>query len=129
MSDWLEVDDDAAEEERFQQIAKDVMGRQRTRIRYRHAKETLARVIASRGLAQQRTDEQLQTAWNEAAGERLAKKTRVGLIRRGTLEVMVSHSVVAQELGFMKPVLLKKLRTLLSDARVRDLRFRVGPLD
>ncbi len=70
-----------------------------------------------------------QQAWKEAAGEQLASQTRPGKVSRGVLEVYVSNSILAQELGFAKKKLLARLQQLQPDEKIRDLRFRVGPLD
>lgn len=116
------------EEERFRLIAQDVVQRQRTRIRTQHVKNILGRLTASRGFAAQQTSRQLEQAWASAVGHHLVRLTQVGEIRRGVLQVTVSQSVVAQELGFRKADLIKKLQTSLPDAEIRDLRFRVGLL-
>ena len=55
-----------------------------------------------------------------------AEYTRVGMLRRGKLEVTVANSMLVQELTFQKPDLLKALRERLPDETIRDLRFRVG---
>ena len=45
----------------------------------------------------------------EAAGPLVAKYTRPGQVRRGTLEVVVANSTLMQELGFQKRDLLDAL--------------------
>ena len=40
-----------------------------------------------------------------------------------------ANSTLVQELSFQKPALLETLTRLLPDERIRDLRFRVGPID
>lgn len=67
-------------------------------------------------------------AWREAAGELAAKYTRVGSLRRGTLEVIVLSSTLVQELVFQKPTLLKTLNEQLPDEGIDNLRFRVGDI-
>ena len=57
------------------------------------------------------------------------KYTRVGLLRRGTLEVVVANSTLVQELGFQKRMLLRKLAVLLPDEGIENLRFRVGNIE
>jgi hypothetical protein len=49
-------------------------------------------------------------------------------VRRGVLEVLVGNSTLAQELGFQKKSLVKRLAELLPEEKIRDLKFRVGPL-
>lgn len=121
--------DEGFEEERLRAISQDVIKRQGTRVRHRHVKELLSRITASRGLAQQQTNHQLHQAWSSAVGPAIDKLTQVSNVRRGVLQVTVSNSIVAQELGFQKQSLVNRLQNELPDAGIRDLRFRVGPLN
>ena len=89
----------------------------------------LAELLARRGYARVQAAGLSQQAWNEAAGEQLAAATRPGKVSRGVLEVFVTNSMLAQELGFAKKKLLARLQQLQPDEKIRDLRFRVGPLD
>jgi hypothetical protein len=43
--------------------------------------------------------------------------------------VTVANSTLVQELSFQKPALLESLASLLPDEPIRDLRFRVGPVE
>jgi hypothetical protein len=54
--------------------------------------------------------------------------TRIGALRRGTLEVIVLNSTLVQELTFQKATLLKALNQSLPEQGIRDLRFRLGTL-
>ena len=85
----------------------------------------LAQVVQRRGYAQVRATGERDEAWQNAVGE-LASTTRVGALRRGTLEILVGNSLMMQELTFRKEELLKKLQTALPDAGIKQLRFRVG---
>jgi len=89
----------------------------------------LAELMARRGFARVRSGAALAEAWREAAGELAAQYTRAGQIRRGKLEVTVTHSALVQELTFQKNDLLKKLARLLPDEKISDLRFRVGTVE
>lgn len=89
----------------------------------------LSELMARRGYARVQSGRAYETAWREAAGELVAEYTRVGALRRGTLEVVVDNSTLVQELTFQKPTLLKLLTRLLPDEPLEDLRFRVGTLD
>ena len=70
-----------------------------------------------------------EVAWREAAGPLAAKYTRVGQLRRGTLEVVVANSTLVQELGFQRTELLKTLTELLPHEGIKGLRFRVGSIE
>ncbi len=65
--------------------------------------------------------------WKEIVGDRVAQRTRVGKIYKRVLLVKVASSAWCQELSFLKPDLLRKLR--LADFQVDDLRFRVNEMD
>jgi predicted nucleic acid-binding Zn ribbon protein len=89
----------------------------------------LAELMARRGFARVQSAAACEDAWRQAAGDLAARYTRVGSVRRGKLEVTVANSTLVQELSFQKAALLRKLSRLLPDERIRDLRFRVGPID
>jgi predicted nucleic acid-binding Zn ribbon protein len=88
--------------------------------------DVLAQLIARRGYARQQSTAALESAWQEAAGGEFAAVTRAGLLRRGTLEVLVSNNLLAQELGFQKDELIARLQQLSPEAKINKLRFRVG---
>jgi len=90
--------------------------------------DILAQLLARRGFARLRSAETFQAAWREAAGELFSRYTRPGALRGGRLEVTVANSTLVQELSFQKPALLQTLAELLPDEKIKDLRFRVGPV-
>lgn len=90
--------------------------------------EILSEVIARRGYARVQSTNDLEATWREAAGELVAKYTRLGAVHRSTLEVIVANSTLRQELGFQKQELLEKLQQLLPEGKIKDLRFRVGSI-
>ena len=65
------------------------------------------------------------------AGRRLHAVIQVatGKLSRGLLEVAVENSAVLQELAFSKQQIIAELNGLLDGQRIRDIRFRVSPLD
>ncbi|HET6884058.1 MAG TPA: DUF721 domain-containing protein [Pirellulales bacterium] len=91
--------------------------------------DVLAELMARRGYAREQTATNYETAWREAAGELLARHTRVGLLRRGALEVTVANSVLLQELTFQKHAILGQLSRLLPGEKIDKLRLRVGPIE
>jgi predicted nucleic acid-binding Zn ribbon protein len=90
--------------------------------------DVLSELHARRGYARVNESQSLTEAWNEAVGGRLALKTRVGLVRRGVLEVTAADSASAQELQFQKEPILTKLTAALPEQKLRDLRCRIGPI-
>jgi predicted nucleic acid-binding Zn ribbon protein len=107
--------------------------RQREQRRY-HARKpktignVLAQLITARGYGRIQADANFAAAWQAAVGESLAKYTHAGHLRRGVLEITVSNSMTVQELTFQKRQVLTKLQSQLPDAKIRDLRFRVGSI-
>ena len=85
--------------------------------------------MARRGFGRLQSAEGYDAAWREAAGPMAAKYTRVGLLRRGTFDVVVANSVLVQELGFQKKALLQSLSELLPDQGITNLRFRLGAIE
>jgi predicted nucleic acid-binding Zn ribbon protein len=88
--------------------------------------DVLSELMARRGYARVQSAAAYDAAWREAAGPLAAEYTRVGQLRRGTLEVVVANSTLVQELGFQKRALLQSLAKLLPDEGIENLRFRVG---
>lgn len=91
--------------------------------------DVLSELMARRGYSRVRGRQAYGEAWQRAVGEVMARFSRVGELRRGTLDVLVSHSAMLQELTFKKTSILAQLNELLPDAKIRDLRCRVGPVE
>jgi predicted nucleic acid-binding Zn ribbon protein len=93
-------------------------------------KGILSRVLAHRGLDKKVERYEFILHWRSIVGERLAEVTKPDCIRNKTLFVNVVHSVWAQELTFMKPMLLQKLSHYLKPGDiVTDMVFRIGQIE
>jgi predicted nucleic acid-binding Zn ribbon protein len=90
--------------------------------------DVLAQLITARGYGRIQANADFTAAWQQAAGATIAKYTRPGRLRRGTLEVTAGNSAIIQELTFQKQQILTQLQTALPDAKIRDIKFRVGSL-
>jgi predicted nucleic acid-binding Zn ribbon protein len=89
--------------------------------------EILGRLFTARGWGRRQGQIRLEEAWRAAVGEAAAEHTRVGVLRRGVLEVMVDNAALMQELaGFRKRKLLEALRGRLPEIALNDLRFKAG---
>ncbi|MCH2113406.1 MAG: DUF721 domain-containing protein [Pirellulales bacterium] len=88
----------------------------------------IAQLVQRRGYAQIRATGERETAWQAAAGA-MAPSTRVGSLRRGVFEVLVANSLVIQELTFHKEELLARLQGALPEAKIKQIRFRIGDID
>lgn len=88
--------------------------------------DVMAQLLARRGYGRVQGNAQLQTTWEEIAGPALAKFSRANRVNRGKLEVTVSSSTMMQELTFEKKRLLTALKAALPEAKISDLKLRVG---
>lgn len=114
-------------------VADFVARRQREQRRYHARKpkaigDVLAQLITIRGYGRIQSRANFTAAWQRAVGPALAKYTLPGQLRRGVLEITVANSMTIQELTFQKPTVLRKLQAEVPDAKIRDLRFRVGSI-
>ena len=89
--------------------------------------DILGRLFTSRGWGRKNDRLRLEAAWADAAGEALAKDTRVLGLKRGVLEVEVRNAVLMSELAqYHKRGLLAKLRKALPGMTLTDIKFRAG---
>lgn len=90
-------------------------------------KGILSKVLAHRGLDRRVERYEFILHWDQIVGQRLAEVSRPECIVNRTLIVNVLHSVWAQELTMIKPVLLESLAGYLKPGDVvRDMIFRVN---
>lgn len=86
-------------------------------------------LITRRGYARVFSNNELQAAWNQVVSAPLNGLTCPGKLSRGLLDVEVENSAALQELAFSKQKIINDLNQLLDGQRVRDIRFRVTPLE
>lgn len=85
----------------------------------------LSRLVARTGYDRQQGSEALAAAWRQAVPESLKGCSQPGLVKRGVLEVFVSHSAHIQEMGFHKRHMLAALQELLPQEGISDIRCRL----
>jgi hypothetical protein len=85
----------------------------------------MSRLMARAGYDREQSASAVAVAWNEAAPDSFRGASQAGVVRRGVLEVFVSHSAHVQELGFHKHAIVARLRELLPDAGITDIRCRL----
>lgn len=79
------------------------------------------------GLLSRSARAELEQAWRQAAGEPVARETRVLALRRNRLWVEVGSAPLRAELeGFRKPELLSRLREHYCRKHISDIRFVVS---
>lgn len=92
--------------------------------------DILGRLFTARGWGRRQGRLHLEKAWADAVGTEHAAQTRVSMLRRGILEVVVGNAVLLQELAhFHKRRLLEQLRRQLPTTPLTDLRFRAGVIE
>ncbi len=89
--------------------------------------DVLTDLLAQRGYAQVASQAELMQGWSQVVGK-LDKFTRAAEVKCGTLHVIVSNSVVMQELTFRKQDLEKTMAETLPDHNIKKIRFRVGSI-
>ena len=87
--------------------------------------DVVSDLLARRGYAQVEAQEECNRAWDRVVGK-LGKFSRATEVKRGVLQVIVTNSVVMQELTFRKPELIATMSAELPNHQIKDLRFRVG---
>lgn len=70
----------------------------------------------------------LWSDWEEIVGAQVAHRVRPHQLRNGVLVLVAVNATWRQELEFLKPQLLARIREYAGSERVRDLAFTVGPL-
>ena len=79
------------------------------------------------GLEQRVKVGQFFSLWEEIVGEQIARHARPVEYRRGVIVVSVDSSTWLAELSqYMKPELLKKLRSRSGSITIKDVKFRLG---
>lgn len=114
------------EEQDFNQANDLVKQRQRFSRRPKRMGNILAQLMARKGYAQDQSHSELESIWIEIAGPEWQQNTKVGVIRQGVLEIVVSNSSANQQLNFKKRKLLAELQARLPKNNIKDLRFRTG---
>ena len=87
----------------------------------------VARLMSRTGYDREQATSAVEAAGCDVGPEPLRSASRPGLVRRGVLEVFVSHSAHVQEFGFQKQSIVSRLRTALPAAGISDIRCRIQP--
>jgi len=91
----------------------------------RNLGNVLSRLMARTGYDREQGSDALRTAWKRVAPESLRGGSQAGVVRRGVLEVFVTHSALVQEMGFHKHEVIQKLQSLLPSEGITDIRCRL----
>jgi hypothetical protein len=85
----------------------------------------MSRLLARTGYDREHGSDVLAAAWQQAAPASMQGNSQAGLVRRGVLDVFVSHSALVQEMGFHKREVLARLWELVPAEGITDIRCRV----
>ena len=86
----------------------------------------LPRVLRNLGLEDGVAGWRAVEQWSEAAGPRIARRTRALSFHDGTLSVEVEGSAWLHELCYLKRELVRQVNRRLGSAQVRELRFMIA---
>lgn len=112
-------------DDEIQQLHAEVARRQYHAKRPRRIADLLNTLMARRGYCELEASGERDEAWKAVLGPPMSAYSRIGVIRRGVVEVSVSHSAALQELTFRKAELIRKISAALPDQKIHDMRFRV----
>jgi len=89
----------------------------------------LSELIALRGFARVRSDDELRAAWKRVAGEELARQTSPQQLSRGVLTVAVTSAPLLNELvSFRSAELLAQMKQAVPNLKIKSLKFRLSGL-
>lgn len=114
------------DEHDFDNASDLVKDRQRFRRRPKRSADIISQMMARQGYAQSKSNDELNEAWEIAAGPKFIKNTKAARINRGTLEVFVASSAAMNQLSFQKRQLLSAMQQQLPQNKIKDLRFKLG---
>ena len=67
--------------------------------------------------------------WEEAVGEVIAANTRPAAFKGNLLIVNATSSSWLQQLRFLKPEIIQKINHILGGGAVKDIKFKIGPVE
>ena len=100
--------------------------RQIWRRRPKRTGDIIGQMMARQGYAQNKSNDELNEAWEIAVGPMFQKSTKAGRISRGVLEVHVASSAAMNQLSFQKKKLLSAMQQQLPQNKIKDIRFKLG---
>ena len=120
---------DREDEREFERIAEQFRLRRLWGRAPKHGSELINQLLSRKGYGQTNATASLEQHWTEAVGHSLGNKCQPGVLRRGTLEIIVQNSSVLQEITFQKRKILQELQRRMQSLDIADLKFKVGPLN
>ncbi len=122
----MDSSEDQQIEADFNYRAREVVENQKFQRRPRRVVNLVNHLIAKRGLAGRKSQNQLADGWREIAGSKIADRTRLGTVRKGVLTVHVDNSSTLQHLSLMKQQLINDVNQEFKNLNLTDIRFKSG---
>jgi predicted nucleic acid-binding Zn ribbon protein len=85
--------------------------------------EVLENVLQRKGIAKKMAQYTVFEEWRNIVGETIARCAVPQKVQGSTLVVRAKNAAWANELAFMKPQILKKIRESSPDSLIEDIRF------
>lgn len=82
----------------------------------------------SKNYSKQRTNFDVFHNWEDVVGKNIAQNSEPLKFYNEVLVIKVRNSVWTQELQYLKPQLLQKIRESFPDTTIKDLMFRIGTM-
>jgi hypothetical protein len=91
--------------------------------------EVLSGVRLAKSVKDHVRNHEIWTRWLEIVGNELFRVTSPANLDGKTLMVHVAHQAWAQQLHFLKPSILNKIRGICPSSNIKDILFRVGEIE
>ena len=85
--------------------------------------EILGSVLKYRGLGKKIAQYSIFESWAQIVGPTISKQTTPKKMQGNVLIVAAKNAAWAQELSFMKPMILKKIHEMMGGCEIEDIRF------
>lgn len=96
-----------------------------SRLYARSISQVLDRLFLEKGYANEQSRDELLTAWEQAVGPVLSSQSKVGMIKRGMLQIFAANEIIMSELDFQKAKALKSLQKSVPEMKIRGLKFHL----
>jgi len=90
--------------------------------------EVLGNVRLPSSVKEHLKNHHIWSRWLEIVGPELHRVTAPLEIKNHALVISVAHQAWAQQLHFLRPSILAKIRCICPDSKLKDLQFRVGEI-
>jgi hypothetical protein len=96
-----------------------------SRLKAKSLASVLDKLIIEKGYSAEQSMLELREQWTIAVGEELAAQSRVGKVRRGTLQIYASNPIVMSELDLCRRRALQHLQKVLPDFKIKALKINL----